>query len=68
MSLLKSGICAATKNWFVLGDVSIARRGIHVVSAAKGRFLKVGESYSDYGASIRHAITVYMLFVTNDGV
>lgn len=67
MSLLESGLYAATKNWFVLGDVPIAR-GIHVVFSAKGGFPKVGESYSDHGASIRQVITVCMLFATSDGV
>lgn len=51
-----------------LGDVPIARRGIHVVVSAKGGFPKIGESYSDHEASICHAITVCMLFATSDGV
>lgn len=69
MSLLESGVCAATKELIlVLGDVPIARRGIHIVSSAKGGFPIVGESYGDHGASIRHAITVRMLFATSDGV
>lgn len=51
-----------------LGDVPIARRGILVVASAKGGFPKIGESYSDHGASIRHATTVRMLFATSDGV
>lgn len=68
ISLLESGICAATKSWFVLGDMPIARRGMHVVFSAKSRFFKIGESYSDHGASICYVITVCMLFATNDGV
>jgi len=41
---------------------------VYIVSSAKGGFSKIGESYGDHGASVRHAITVCMLFATGDGV